>query len=189
MLVLTRKIGEQIQIGDGIVVTVVDCGRSRVSLGISAPPEVRIRRSEMAAAASTPGRILIVEDNPADRELYRRLLSQDGVGSYQFVEAGSAEQGLSLLGSEDPDCILLDYRLPDLDGIEFLAQSVARRRSSGCAVVMLTNYTSEDLPERARAGGASDFLKKQGLTAETLRARVGAAVAIRRAPTPPISAV
>lgn len=47
MLVLTRKIGEKILIGDDITLTVVDIGPGRVKLGISAPPECRILRSEL----------------------------------------------------------------------------------------------------------------------------------------------
>lgn len=47
MLVLTRKIGEKILIGDDITLTVVDIGSGRMKLGISAPPEYRILRSEL----------------------------------------------------------------------------------------------------------------------------------------------
>ncbi len=47
MLVLTRKIGEKILIGDDITLTVVDIGPGRMKLGISAPPECRILRSEL----------------------------------------------------------------------------------------------------------------------------------------------
>ncbi|MHB1559615.1 MAG: carbon storage regulator [Isosphaeraceae bacterium] len=47
MLVLTRKIGEKILIGDDITLTVVDLGPGRMKLGISAPPEYRILRSEL----------------------------------------------------------------------------------------------------------------------------------------------
>jgi carbon storage regulator CsrA len=48
MLVLTRKAGETIQIGDGITISVVDLGKGRVKIGIDAPPEVAIRRGELA---------------------------------------------------------------------------------------------------------------------------------------------
>jgi carbon storage regulator len=47
MLVLTRKTGEKIHIGDGITLTVVEVSRSRVRLGIDAPTEVRVRRGEL----------------------------------------------------------------------------------------------------------------------------------------------
>lgn len=52
MLVLTRKSGETIEIGDGITVTVVDLGKGRVKIGIDAPAEVAIRRGELTELPS-----------------------------------------------------------------------------------------------------------------------------------------
>ena len=54
MLVLSRKVGERIVIGDGIVVTVSRISNNRVALGISAPAEVREIRAELAADAAAP---------------------------------------------------------------------------------------------------------------------------------------
>lgn len=53
MLVLTRKRGQQIVIGDDIVVTVLESSNGRVRLGISAPPQVPILREELARAAES----------------------------------------------------------------------------------------------------------------------------------------
>ncbi len=58
MLVLTRKIGEKILIGDDITLTVVDIGPARIKLGISAPPKYRILRSELVFDLESP--------NPSD---------------------------------------------------------------------------------------------------------------------------
>ncbi len=185
MLVLSRKPGQQIRIGDSIVVSVVDCGRNRVAVGIDAPPEIRVVRGEMsslqrprlAAKESQPPRILIVDDNPTDREICRRFLSADAAQAYDFVEAESAESGLELVRSVAPDCVLLDYRLPDLTGIEFLAELKRRGLPADCPVVMLTSYGSEDLVVEAMKEGASDYLKKGALTPELLQQRVHRLVA------------
>ncbi len=48
MLVLSRKLGESVQVGDGIVIRIVEVRRSRVRIGIDAPPSVRIQREEIA---------------------------------------------------------------------------------------------------------------------------------------------
>ncbi len=48
MLVLSRKLGESVQVGDGIVIRIVEVRRSRVRIGIEAPPSVRIQREEIA---------------------------------------------------------------------------------------------------------------------------------------------
>ena len=53
MLVLSRKIGESLVIGDGIVVRVLSTDRGRVRIGLEAPANVAIRRSELAAATSS----------------------------------------------------------------------------------------------------------------------------------------
>lgn len=55
MLVLSRKVGEKILIGDDIVITVVDIGNSRLKVGIQAPSQHRILRSELTATNDRPG--------------------------------------------------------------------------------------------------------------------------------------
>ena len=61
-------------------------------------------------------RVLVVDDNDVDRERLRRLLHDH----HKIVEAATAEQGVSIAGSEDLDCVLLDYRLPDRDGTDVI---------------------------------------------------------------------
>jgi carbon storage regulator len=68
MLVLTRKLGEQIQISDGeLTVTVIAIKGGRVSLGISAPPEIAIARTECRNRMNAQARISSLEDD--EREL------------------------------------------------------------------------------------------------------------------------
>ena len=57
MLVLSRKLGEKIFIGDNICITVVDIDRGKIRLGIEAPREVAIYRQELLPAGSTPGSV------------------------------------------------------------------------------------------------------------------------------------
>src|SRR3712207_5625906 len=93
-----------------------------------------------------PYRILIVDDSPEDREAYRRWIMPAGGGParpYCFLEADSGEEGLRLCGGERPDCVLLDYSLPDLDGLEFLARLRDEQGELAPPVVMLTGQGSE----------------------------------------------
>lgn len=188
MLVLTRKPGQQLRIGESIVVSVLDCGHNKVSIGIDAPPEISVMRGELnalrpaqPAAAELPSlRVLIVDDNPDDREIYRRFLAADTEHVYEVIEADSAEAGLQLLETATPQCVLLDYRLPDFDGIEFLSERKKRRLAAGCPVVMLTSYGSEDLVVEALKEGACDYLKKMALTPEVLQQRVSGALIASR---------
>src|SRR5258708_13844033 len=64
-------------------------------------------------------RVLIVDDCEEDRHLYQRLLGRQ---RWQFLEAETGEEGLTCCQETRPDCVLLDYQLPDLDGLEFMNQ-------------------------------------------------------------------
>src|SRR5438105_8779170 len=115
-------------------------------------------------------RILIVDDSPEDREVYRRLLHQDPVQRYELLETELGEEGLRLARTEAPDCLLLDYRLPDVDGLEFLRRLRAgRAEPSGplmplVPVIVLTGQGNEAVAVEAMKGGAQDYLLKGAIT-------------------------
>ena len=67
-------------------------------------------------------KILIVDDSAEDRTVYTRYLSKDYITSYKILEAETGEEGLEKLVLDYPDLILLDYLLPDLDGLEFIEE-------------------------------------------------------------------
>ncbi len=128
-----------------------------------------------------PLAVLIVDDSAEDRETYRRLLSQDQLHAYRFRETELGEEGLQLVAAEAPDCVLLDYRLPDLDGLEFLARMADICRP--CPVLVLTGQGSEAVAVEAMKNGAQDYLIKDALSGESLRRAVHNAVekvALRR---------
>jgi signal transduction histidine kinase len=116
-------------------------------------------------------RILIVDDSSEDRELYRRLLGQDPENGYELLETDLGEEGLRLAQEEDPDCLLLDYRLPDMDGLEFLS-----RLQRPLPVIVLTGQGNESVAVQAMKGGAQDYLLKGSITRQELRRAVQNAV-------------
>ena len=61
--------------------------------------------------------ILIVEDSPEDREIYRRYLLRDHDYDYTIIEASLGKEGLNLWRQHEPDVVLLDYQLPDMNGL------------------------------------------------------------------------
>jgi signal transduction histidine kinase len=129
-----------------------------------------------AASAATPLTILIVDDSPEDRAVYIRLLSQDRRHEYRFLETDSGEEGLRLGREERPDCLLLDYRLPDLDGLEFLARLTAETGDDPLPVIVLTGQGSESVAVQAMKSGAQDYLLKGAISAEALFRAVANAV-------------
>ena len=70
--------------------------------------------------------VLIVDDSLEDREVYRRYLEQDNKNSYTILEADSGEQCLEELSAQNLDAILLDFMLPDVDGLELLRELKAK---------------------------------------------------------------
>ena len=118
---------------------------------------------------TTLKRLLIVDDSAEDREYARHLLKQNKNSTWDFCEASSGKEGLELAASNGPfDCILLDYHLPDLTGIEFLSMLPERLGHPGTATVLLTGSGDHEVAVRAMKGGANDFIPKEGLSAESL---------------------
>jgi signal transduction histidine kinase len=114
-------------------------------------------------------RILLLDDNETDRLLYRRFLAQQPGGErLEFEEASSGEDGLALFKSWRPDCVLLDYHLPDTDGLLMLASFQALCPPDTLCVVMVTGRGSEVLAVRALSSGALDYLVKQQFDAHIL---------------------
>jgi len=105
-------------------------------------------------------RILIVEDNLVDRMACRRALAQNP--DYEFVlsEAETGREGLQLAHAQKPDCILLDYHLPDLNGLEFLAELKNDLDEIPVPVMMLTGADNASVAVEAMKLGVQDYLVK-----------------------------
>lgn len=113
-------------------------------------------------------RVLIVDDSPEDRAIYRRSLTRAADCSFVLSESDSGEDGLNKCRAEPPDCVLIDYRLPDIDGVEFLESLADEDGLVPVPVVMLTGQGSEKIAVEAIKHGAQDYLVKGQVTAETL---------------------
>jgi len=107
--------------------------------------------------------------------MYRRRIAQGREQDYLFWEADSGEEGLKLYHSEQPDCVVLDYNLPDLDGLEFLARLRSDQGDGPLPVVMLTGQGDETVAVQALKLGAQDYLLKNR-AGEGLRHAVHAAM-------------
>jgi signal transduction histidine kinase len=129
--------------------------------------------------SETPIRVLIIDDSPEDREIYRRHLVGRGGTAYVVEEAGTGTQGLERVRERCPDGILLDYRLPDIDGLSLVTTLVAE--CGPLPIVFLTGAATEELAMRALGAGAQDYLVKERVDAESLARSLRYAIERNRA--------
>ncbi len=113
-------------------------------------------------------RVLAIEDSPEDAYTYRRLLQKDPERGYTVFEAGDGSQGLNYLRSQKVDCILLDYNLPDTDGLELLAEITADEGLGRIPIIFLTGQGNEMVAVQALKSGATDYLVKSTLSKDLL---------------------
>lgn len=105
-------------------------------------------------------RVLIIDDDIVDRKACQRALKQNPDYDFVLAEAETGQEGLQLAQAEKPDCILLDYRLPDLDGLEFLAELRNETGEIPIPVMMLTGADNALVAVEAMKRGARDYLVK-----------------------------
>ncbi|MFH2064656.1 MAG: diguanylate cyclase [Pseudomonadota bacterium] len=121
-------------------------------------------------------RLLIIDDNPEDRLLYRRLLKGITGRRFGFVEADTATEGLDFLQEETIDCVLLDYNLPDMDGIELLSELRKDQRFADLPIVFLTGQGNETIAVNAMKSGATEYLVKSVITQDLLSRAIAYAI-------------
>jgi two-component system cell cycle response regulator DivK len=101
--------------------------------------------------------ILIVEDNEKNMKLTRDVLQFNG---FRTLEATTARQGLDLAATEQPDLILMDIQLPDLDGVTALRRLRAGAQTAAIKVVALTAFAMKDDRDRFVSAGFDGYLSK-----------------------------
>ncbi|HJT51030.1 MAG TPA: ATP-binding protein [Nitrosospira sp.] len=105
-------------------------------------------------------RVLLVEDDAVDRMACRRALARDPDYDFVLSEAESGQEGLQVAHEQKPDCVLLDYHLPDLNGLEFLAALTDDAGDVAVPVMMLTGTDNATIAVEAMKRGARDYLIK-----------------------------
>lgn len=118
-----------------------------------------------------PWRVVIIDDSTEDRSDARRMLLHGSSRLYEFVEASNAAEGVrAILGalSGPPDCVILDYHLPDADAPEVLAELAGPDGDGVCPVVVVTGSGGSTVGAAVLRVGAQDFVGKAWMTAESL---------------------
>jgi signal transduction histidine kinase len=135
-------------------------------------PDAKIRAAscDEKPALETPKlSIVIIEDNPDDRDLIRRYLIQSVDFRCRIFEAETGRGGVQLCREIRPDCTILDMYLPDLDGLSVLQQLKDRESEVPFPVVVLTGTSDRGTNGQAAiTHGAQDYLSKNWINAESL---------------------
>lgn len=109
-----------------------------------------------AERSALPLSILVVEDEPVLAKNIKTYLSR---GASDVRTAGDAAQALGILESFAPDALVLDYGLPDIDGLRLYAE-ITRRQARNIDCLMITGNPNEQLAQDARALGIHHILGK-----------------------------
>jgi PAS domain S-box-containing protein len=118
----------------------------------------------------------VVDDNPGDRRLYRLYLEESSDERYKIWEAKTAEEALDLCKSIKPDCVLLDYGLPGMSGVDMLQAAADEPGDLPFPVLMLTGHRDGDIVAESLRHGAQDYLVKDITTQAYLERAVQNAI-------------
>lgn len=111
-------------------------------------------------------KVLVVDDEPGIRSGVARILRNfhvtypfmDEDYTYEVIEAATGEEGIEIADREKPDIMLLDNKLPGIQGVEVL--EYIRKKNHDIVVAMITSYASLDIAVKAHNDGATDFIPK-----------------------------
>lgn len=104
-------------------------------------------------------RILYVEDNPDDQLILKRSLKKKMPIDYELITVDTAAKGLNKIENETFDLLLLDYRLPDMTGIELIQE--LKKKQVKTPIILLTSKGSEKIAVEAMKLGVRDYIIKE----------------------------
>ena len=116
-------------------------------------------------------RVVVIEDSPDDIAEIRRMLHRGSDRRYEFVEAATGAAGVRAVFDAAgglPDCVLLDYYLPDTEAPEVLTALIGPDGLTVCPVVVLTGSAGLQFGSAVLRAGAQDFIGKGWMTGESL---------------------
>ncbi len=101
--------------------------------------------------------LLIVDNSSFMRNILKKALRPK---KFQILEATNGKDGIEFLDKENIHLVLLDYNLPDMNGVEFLSKIKSDKRFFDLPVIVLSDSANQDMITKALKTGASDFVKK-----------------------------
>jgi CheY-like chemotaxis protein len=117
----------------------------------------------LANSRSNLIRVLHVDDEPTDLEITRIFLKREGKDNFDIVSVLSAEEALQKLNHEQFDVIISDYKMPGMDGLEFL-QTLRKREpyNNHLPFILFTGKGGNEVAQEAFNRGADRYIGKNG---------------------------
>lgn len=101
--------------------------------------------------------ILVVDDNPLSRKLLNEMLRAEG---FSVLNAASGGEALSTIAKQQPDIVLLDIMMPEMDGFEVVRRLKANEETRSTPIIMVTALDDEGASKRLANAGIDSILTK-----------------------------
>ena len=119
--------------------------------------------------------LLIIDDNGADRKLYKAWLRKQSDVKYNIIEADNAKNGYEAFVKNAPACIILDFMMYGVDGFQLLVE-MQREHTELPPIIFVTGMHNPVLEKSAKEAGVRAYLNKNGLTAQRLQDAIHQAI-------------
>ena len=163
-----------------IMLSIVDEKNKGYALGASDYVVKPVNRQQLVSVlgkyrmSDSTNRVLVVEDDPDTRRRLHNMLSEEG---WEVDEAENGRLALDRLSDVQPNLILLDLMMPEMDGFEFLVELRNNQQRKTIPVVVVTGADLSDADHRNLNGGVEKILRKSAYSREELFEEVRAVVA------------
>ena len=121
-------------------------------------------------------KIAIIEDDPVINQMYRMKFEADG---FEVQLADNGKRGVAMVEEMQPDLILLDLKMPNMDGAEALTEIRKHDWGRDIPVIILTNLGEEEAPKSLKNLGVLSYIVKADLTPKQVVARVKEALGVK----------
>lgn len=182
----TFAIAEMLHVDPGSVANWIDCGILKAYRTPGGHRRVNaqdlvafLRKHQMPVPAKLqngPVRVLVVDDEPGVTKLIARAI-RSAHPEYEVVEAHDGFQAGTMVATLKPDCVLVDLRMPGIDGYEVCRMIKSQAETQHAQVIAMTGYPTNDTEQKAMDCGAAACLNKpldiEGLLKHVEKALLG----------------